>query len=61
MSLPRDYKHLSVPFECYESLCEQQKRMSIQLSEEKNDLVSHITRRCNMLQNARLYVEYLIE
>ncbi|CAD8116842.1 unnamed protein product [Paramecium sonneborni] len=59
--LGENYKHLSVPQEQLETLCEQQKNVSNILNAEKDDLVSQITSRTALLQNARMFVEYLVE
>ncbi|CAD8180131.1 unnamed protein product [Paramecium pentaurelia] len=59
--LGQNYKHLSVPQEQLETLCEQQKNVSNMLSAEKDDLISQITSRTTLLQNARMFVEYLVE
>ncbi|CAD8191548.1 unnamed protein product [Paramecium pentaurelia] len=59
--LGQNYKHLSVQQDSYENLCEQQKIMSDQLNEEKSDLIAQIISRSKLLQNARIFVEYLVE
>ncbi|CAD8102158.1 unnamed protein product [Paramecium sonneborni] len=59
--LGQNYKHLSVQQDSYENLCELQKVVSVQLDEEKSDLISQIISRTKLLSNARMFVEYLVE
>ncbi|CAD8169870.1 unnamed protein product [Paramecium octaurelia] len=59
--LGQNYKHLSIPQDSYENLCEQQKIISDQLEEEKSDLIAQIISHTKLLSNARMFVEYLIE
>ncbi|CAK84126.1 unnamed protein product (macronuclear) [Paramecium tetraurelia] len=59
--LGQNYKHLSLPQDSYENLCEQQKIISDQLEEEKSDLIAQVFSHTKLLSNARMFVEYLIE
>ncbi|CAD8093361.1 unnamed protein product [Paramecium primaurelia] len=59
--LGQNYKHLSVTQEQLKTLCEQQKNVSKILSAEKDDLISQITSRTTLLQNARMFVEFIVE
>ncbi|CAD8206308.1 unnamed protein product [Paramecium pentaurelia] len=58
--LGQNYKHLSVPQEQLETLCEQQKKVSNILNAEKDDLITQITSRTTLLSNARMLVEYIL-
>ncbi|CAD8108398.1 unnamed protein product [Paramecium primaurelia] len=59
--LGQNYKHLSVPQEQLETLCEQQKKVSNILNAEKDDLITQIISRTTLLSNARMLVEYIVE
>ncbi|KAM3128891.1 hypothetical protein pb186bvf_019026 [Paramecium bursaria] len=56
----RDFKHLNATQDSYETLCEQQRNMSIQLTEQKEDLIQSMMSKVQQLQNARVMVEFFL-